>query len=103
MEKAVALLPGSPVVDGNRMSSLLKVDVSQAIRTLNTLSEVGILSQATQGKRKRTWLAGEITDMLETYGFSVRSPDGTEESDGGYLSTDSVATQRLGKPKRGFF
>ena len=70
VRKAVALLPGSPVVDGNRMSSLLNVDVSQAIRTLNTLSEVGILSQATSGKRNRIWLAGEILQILDTYDFS---------------------------------
>lgn len=70
--KAIALLPSSPVVDAKLMSSMLGADVSQTIRTLNTLADYGILEQVTSGKRNRAWMASEIIRILEEYDFSVR-------------------------------
>lgn len=70
-EKAIALLPGSPVINASRMSSMLEVNASQAIRTLNVLADSGILDQATPGKRNRIWLANEIIRMLNEYEFST--------------------------------
>jgi Fic family protein len=70
--KAIALLPSAPVVDAKLMSSMLGADVSQTIRTLNTLADSGILEQVTSGKRNRVWVASEIIRILEEYDFSVR-------------------------------
>ncbi len=70
--KAIALLPSAPVVDAKLMSSMLDVDMHQAIRTLNTLADFGILEQLTSGKRNRVWVASEIIRLLEEYDFSVR-------------------------------
>lgn len=52
-EKAIAVLPGSPVVGANRLSSMLGIDTSQAIRTLNALAAAEVIDQPTQGKKPR--------------------------------------------------
>lgn len=69
-EKAVGVRPKSPVVDANSMSSILGVDTSQTIRTLNRLATAGIVVQATPGRRNRIWLAGEIIQIFDEYDFT---------------------------------
>ena len=65
----IDVLPTQPVVSVNSAGDLLGADSRTARRAVQRLSDIGILTQANDGKRNRLYEATDITDTLAEFTF----------------------------------
>ena len=65
----IDVLPTQPVVSVNSAGDLLGADSRTARRAVQRLSDIGILTQANDGKRNRLYEATDITNTLAEFTF----------------------------------
>jgi len=87
--RLISLLAAYPVLDATTVAQVLDSSLQVARLAIRPLTEAGILTQITLGKRNRAWAAKEVFTAINAFEWDITTPD-------------DVAQPRRPSPTRGY-